>query len=39
MTTNIYKDENIKLRTKIHILEGELNKKERFIDDILAQQD
>ena len=39
MTANLFKDENIKLRTKVHILEGELLKKERLIDDLLLQQD
>ena len=39
MTANIFKDENIKLKTKVHILEGEMQKKERLIDDLLMQQD
>jgi hypothetical protein len=39
ITANIFKDENIKLKTKVHILESELSKKERLIDDLLMQQD
>jgi hypothetical protein len=35
---NMYKDEYTKLRTKFHILEVELNKKERLIDDLLSGQ-
>jgi hypothetical protein len=35
MTANLIKDENIRLRTKVHILEGELMKKEKLIDDLL----
>lgn len=35
MTANHLKDENTKLRTKIQILDGELTKKERVIDDLL----
>lgn len=37
ITANLLKDENMKLKTKIHILEGELNKKEKLIDDLLMQ--
>jgi hypothetical protein len=37
MTANMLKDENVKLKTRIHILEGELNKKEKLIDDLLMQ--
>lgn len=39
MITNLLKDENLKLKTKIHILESELSKKERLVDDLLLQQD
>lgn len=39
ITANIFKDENIKLKTKVHILENELSKKEKLIDDLLMQQD
>lgn len=39
MTANLLKDENVKLKTKVHILESELLKKERLIDDLLMQQE
>ena len=39
ITANFLKDENVKLKTKIHILEQELTKKERLVDDLLQQQD
>ena len=39
ITANYLKDENMKLKTKIHILEAELNKKEKLVDDLLLQQD
>ena len=39
MIANLLKDENIKLKTKIHILESEIFKKERLVDDLLLQQD
>ena len=39
MVSNMLKDENIKLKTKIHILESEIAKKERLVDDLLLQQD
>jgi hypothetical protein len=39
MTSNLLKDENVKLKTKVHMLEAELNKKEKLIDDLLLQQD
>lgn len=35
ITANVFKDENVKLKTKVHILEGELVKKEKLIDDLL----
>lgn len=35
IAANFLKDENVKLKTRIHILEGELNKKEKLIDDLL----
>ena len=35
ITANIYKDENTRLKTKVHILEQELNKKEKLVDDLL----
>ena len=37
MTANFLKEENIKLKTKLHILEGELLKKEKLVDDLLLQ--
>ena len=39
MAANLLKDENTKLRTKVHILESELSKKEKLVDDLLLQQD
>lgn len=39
ITANFFKEENIKLKTKVHILEGELIKKEKLVDDLLLQQD
>ena len=35
ITANIFKDENLRLKTKVHILEQELNKKEKLVDDLL----
>jgi len=35
ITANYFKDENIKLKTRILIVEGELQKKEKLIDDLL----
>lgn len=35
MTANIYKDENTKLKTKVSILENEIVKKEKLIDELL----
>ena len=37
ITANFFKEENVKLKTKIHILEGEVTKKEKLIDDLLMQ--
>ena len=37
ITANFLKDENIKLKTRIHIMEGEIGKKEKLIDDLLMQ--
>lgn len=39
MAANFLKDENTKLRTRIFILEGEMTKKEKLVDDLLQQQD
>lgn len=35
ITANFFKEENVKLKTKLHIFEGELLKKEKLIDDLL----
>lgn len=35
MTANLLKDENLKLKTRIHILESEVTKKERLVDELL----
>lgn len=35
ITANFFKEENIRLKTKVHILEGEVTKKEKMIDDLL----
>lgn len=37
MVSNMLKDENLKLKTKIHILESEIIKKEKLVDDLLLQ--
>lgn len=39
ITANFLKDENVKLKTRIHMLEGDVSKKEKLIDDLLMQQD
>jgi len=39
MISNLLKGDNVKLKTKIHILESEIIKKERLVDDLLLQQD
>lgn len=39
IAANYLKDENLRLKTKVHILEGEIQKKEKFIDEIIQQQD
>lgn len=36
---NLFRDENIRFRTKIQVLENEIVKKEKLIDDIMSQQD
>lgn len=38
MTANFLKDENMKLKTRMHMLEAEMAKKEKHIDDLLQQQ-
>ena len=35
MTTNNLKDENTRLRTKLQIVEGELQRKDKVIDDLI----
>lgn len=35
MVSNMLKGENLKLKTKIHILESEIFKKEKLVDDLL----
>jgi hypothetical protein len=35
MIANLLKDENLKLKTKVHILETEIAKKDRLVDDLL----
>jgi len=37
MTSNLLKDENLKLKTKVHMLEAELSRKEKLVDDLLLQ--
>ena len=39
MTANYLKDENMRLKTRVHILENEIGKKEKLIDNLLMQQD
>ena len=39
MTANFLKDENVRLKTRIHVLESEVGKKEKIIDELLLQQD
>lgn len=39
MTTNHFKDENTKLKTRLFFIETELGKKDKIIDDLMAQQD
>ena len=35
MIANLLKEDNLKLKTKVHILEAEIIKKERLVDDLL----
>ena len=39
ITANFFKDENMKLKTRIHILENELIKKDKIVDDLMQSQD
>ena len=36
---NSLRDENTKIRTRLHMVENELNRKDRIIDDLIAQAD
>ena len=35
MTTNLLKDENTKLRTRLQITESEINRKDKIIDELI----
>jgi hypothetical protein len=35
MQSNVYKEENVKLKTKIKILENEMGKQERALEDFI----
>lgn len=37
MTTNVLKEENTKLKTRLFFVEGELTKKDKVIDDLIVQ--
>lgn len=39
MTTNLLKDENTKLKTRLFFIESELAKKDKLIDDLMIQQE
>jgi hypothetical protein len=39
IATNSLRDENTKIRTRLHMVENELNRKDRIIDDLIAQAD
>lgn len=39
MAANFLKEENVRLKTKIHKMEAEMSQKEKLIDDLLLQQD
>jgi hypothetical protein len=39
MISNLLKDDNVKLKTRVQILETELSRKEKLIDELLMQQD
>ena len=39
MTTNNLKDENTKLKTRVHMIEAELQRKDKVIDDLIVQQE
>ena len=37
--TNALRNENTKIRTRLHMVENELTRKDRVIDDLIAQAD
>jgi hypothetical protein len=39
IATNVFKDENTRLKTKLQMAEHELGKKDRLIDDLLIQSE
>ena len=39
MTTNMLKEENTKLKTRLYFIENELAKKDKTIDDLVIQQE
>jgi hypothetical protein len=39
LTVNAVKDENVRLRTRLHMLETELIKKEKLIDELILKPD
>jgi len=39
ITANFFKEENVRLKTKVHILESEMAKKDRLVDELLQQQE
>jgi hypothetical protein len=39
IATNSLRDENTKIRTRLHMVENELTRKDRVIDDLIAQAD
>ena len=39
IATNSLSDENTKIRTRLHMVENELTRKDRVIDDLIAQAD
>jgi len=36
MATNYFQEENMKLKTKLHMIDNELIKKDKIIDDLLV---
>lgn len=39
MTTNVLREENVKLKTRLLFVENEIAKKDKMIDDLLVQQE